>query len=140
MSLVFGSEISILRQRYFIDHTSNSQTFITQEYTIIANNKGIDNIFIEVPHFLLNLKIFDSDDEQLPLVPNDYTYALLEDTIEKTSGTRKKELEEYYEEFTSRKRYLLWIKLPPLKKMDKDQIKIINLEYDAEKKKNHLKD
>lgn len=130
-----GSEITVLRQRYFIDHTSNSQTFITVEYTMIANNDGIDNIFIEVPRFLLNLKIYDADDEQLPLLPNDYTYALLEDRIQKLSGLRKDALQKYYEEIREHKKYLLWIKLPPLKKLVKNQLRIITLEYDAEKKR-----
>lgn len=130
-----GSEITVLRQRYFIDHTSNSQTFITVEYTIIANNDEIDNIFIEVPHFLLNLKIYDADDEQLPLLPNDYAYALLEDRIQKLSGPRKNALQKYYEELREHKKYLLWIKLPPLKKLVKNQLRIITLEYDAERKR-----
>jgi len=134
-----GSEITVIRQRYFLDHTSNSQTFITDEYTIIANNADIDNIFIEVPRFLLNLKIYDMDGQELSLLPNDYTYALIEDRIEKLNYQIRKEeetqLTKYYEDLRNHTKYLLWIKLPPSKKLLKNEIRNITLKYDAERKK-----
>ncbi|MDE1765560.1 MAG: hypothetical protein KGI27_04690 [Thaumarchaeota archaeon] len=134
-----GSAIEILRQRYFIDHKSETRTFITEEYTIIARDDDIDNIFLEVPRFLINLRIFDSDEEGLPLIPNDYTFALLENRIERLSGQEKSILENLYDDLRNHRKYMLWIKMPPTKKLQKDQLRIITLEYDAEKVKNPSK-
>lgn len=57
-------EIMILRQRFIVDYTSNSEKRLREEFTfkcITDIEKGIDNIFIRSPKFLPNLKIYDFD-------------------------------------------------------------------------------
>lgn len=124
--------IQILRQRIFINHSSTAKTFITEEYTVRSLGNGVDNIFIEKDQFLPNLLIFDSDGEELPIIRNDFTLQLLENK-KKTSQDEdeKNKYQEYIDNIKNKKVYMLWIKIPPNKKMIKNQLKIINLEYDA---------
>ncbi len=79
-----GTEIEILRERFFIDHVSTDTRKLEREFTLISktdNKDGVDNIFIKVSKLLPNLKIFDSDGTILPLITNKYTVALMEQTI-----------------------------------------------------------
>lgn len=103
----------------------------------MGNNDEIDNIFIDIPRFLINLKIYDMDGEQLSLLTNEYTHALIEDRIDTLNyqirKQEQKELTDYYREIRDHKRFLLWIKLPPTKKINKGKLRMITLEYDAER-------
>ena len=84
LSSIMGSEIEILRERFFIDHVTIDTKELEREFTLISrtdNVNGVDNVFITVSKLLPNLKIFDSDGTVLPLITNKYTVALIEQTI-----------------------------------------------------------
>lgn len=131
-----GGFIKILRQRYFIDHSSDAKTFITEEYTLIGNRKdGVSNIILQFPNFLPNLVIYDSDGEELPIMPNSYTRLLIESWINEATGEQRERLIELFEQMQQQKTFLIWIKLPPNKVLKMNQVHIINLEYDAAKEK-----
>ena len=80
--LPIAKSIRILRHRFFFDHSFKSKTFITEEYTIISRENRVQSILLTIPYFLINLKVFDSDGEQLPVLPNDMTLSLFESMIE----------------------------------------------------------
>ena len=76
---IMGTEIEILRERFFIDHISSDTRKLEREFTLISrtdNEAGVDNIFIKVSKLLPNLKIFDSDGTDLPLITNKYTVCI----------------------------------------------------------------
>jgi len=134
--MTFGKEIEIIRQRFFIDYTSNSK-FYSEEYTMMCktvNEKGIDNIFIKSPKLLPNLKIYDYDGAELALVINKLTKALITNLIKHTeTGKTKDELEKLLKDMVEQKIFLLWIKLPSAKRFQRNECRVITLEYDAVK-------
>ena len=136
---VLGNQVQVLRQRYFIDHNPNSKTLLIEEYTIIGNTKeGVDNIILQFRDFLPNLSVFDSDGERLPVMPNNYTKILIKRWIKEASDDRKKYLKMILDEMETQKSQLIWIKLPKGKKLEKNESKIINLEYNAKKQKDKI--
>jgi len=129
-----SASIDILRQRIFVDHSSKAKTFIIEEYTIRSNIKDVDNVLLPKTEFLPNLKIYDSDGEELPLMPNDLTYNIFQSRADQSSGEEKTEYENTIKSMADGLN-LLWIKLPPLKKMDLNEIRVITLEYDAKRER-----
>lgn len=132
---MLGTEIEILRKRYFIDYTSKSEKHFSDEYTLYCisdNEEGVSNIFLKIPKVLPNLRIFDGANEELPLITNTLLIALLRKNIReaKTDNDRNR-LQQIIDDIENRKYYVLWIKLPSNKKMKKGDAKIITLEYDA---------
>lgn len=127
--------IEIKRQRIFIDHSSNAKTFINEEFTIRSLQDKIDNIIIIKNNFMPNLHVYDSDAEELPIVNNTVTLDLLErqKSSPECDAETKQKLESFITRMKNKKIYVIWIKLPPIKKMKKNQLKVINFEYDATK-------
>lgn len=137
-SFPLGNFITILRQRFFIDHSSEAKTFINEEYTIIANRpEGVTNIILQSTIFLPNLTVYDSDGETLPVMPNRYTRILIESWIEDATANEKQELTNLLQQMQQQRIFLLWIKLPPQKELKLHQVRTINLEYSAIKEKNN---
>lgn len=134
----FGREIEIIRQRFFIDYTSSSDKYFSEEYTIrclTVNEKGIDNIFLKSPRLLPNLKIFDSDGTQLALITNNLTKALINTLIKHSSDQNViDELTQIRQQMSNREIFLLWIKLPANRKFMPKEARVITLEYDADRK------
>ncbi len=130
-----GSEIEILRERFFIDHVSIDTREL--KFTLISrtdNEKGVDNIFVTVSKLLPNLKIFDSDGTVLPLITNKYTVALIEQTISESEDLELiSSLTTLLEEIRKCRTFLLWIKLPHDKKFYPNDSRVITMKYDAEK-------
>src|SRR5690348_1072715 len=133
--VMLGTEIEIIRKRYFIDYTSKSEKHFADEYTLYCisdNEDGVDNILLKIPAVLPNLRIFDGDNEELPLITNTLLTALLRKNIrESTNKEVKERLEQILDDVDKRKYFVLWIKLPHNKKMKNGEAKIITLEYDA---------
>lgn len=140
--LTFGKEIEMIRQRFFIEYRSSSETQHSEEYTFMCktiNPKGIDNIFIKSPKLLPNLKIYDSDGSELALVTNKLTKALIKNLSKKSSGTIKNELDDLLKQMSDKKIFLLWIKLPSNRRFFQNETRIIKLEYDATQSETHRK-
>lgn len=136
-SLILGDLVEVVRQRFFIDHKSDAKTLINEEYTIISRFKLVSNIILQIPNFLANLTVYDSDGEELPVMSNPYTNALIDGWIEdpETDEKQKEHLTNLLEQIKSRQVILIWIKLPPQKAMVKNQVKVFTLEYSSKKEK-----
>jgi len=136
-SLILGDLVEVVRQRFFIDHKSDAKTLINEEYTIISRFKLVSNIILQLPNFLPNLTVYDSDGEILPVMSNPYTNALIDGWIEdpETDEKQKKHLTDLLEQTRSRQVFLIWIKLPPQKALVENQVKVITLEYSSKKEK-----
>jgi len=132
---IMGTEIEIIRKRYFIDYTSKSEKHFSDEYTLYCisdNEEGVDNIFLKIPLVLPNLRIFDADGEELPLITNKLLVALLNKNIkDATNDAVKTRLSKILDDVDTRKYFVLWIKIPSSKRMHKGDAKVITLEYDA---------
>lgn len=132
MALLF----EIMRQRFFMDHSSRAKTFVTEEYTIRSLAKNLDNIVIIKKVFLPNLHVYDSDGELLPIVNNDLTLDLLRRQRNSSSDPEiKKKIEYYIDKVEKKELFVIWVKLPPTKRMSMNQIKVISFEYDAKRRK-----
>jgi hypothetical protein len=133
--IMFGAEIEIIRQRFFIKHTSKFNRSYSEEYTLrckTINEKGIDNIIIKSPKLLPNLKIYDSDGTELALVTNRLTTSLIKYLLKNTNNPPvEKELKQLLDDISEQKIFLLWIKLPSAKKFFKNEVRVIKLEYEA---------
>ncbi|MEX0640918.1 MAG: hypothetical protein WEB28_02940 [Nitrosopumilaceae archaeon] len=137
-----GKEIEIIRQRFFIDHTSKSNKVYSEEYTLVCrtdNPEGIDNIFLKIPKLLPNLRVYDSDSSELALITNHYTKGLIRYMINTPKyRNEKSRLEQLLDDIENRRYWILWIKLPHYKKMKNKEGRIITLQYEA--KKGEIKD
>ncbi len=136
-SNIIGTEIEILRERFFIDHVTIDSRKLKREFTLISrtdNEDGVDNIFIKVTKLLPNLKIYDSDGTKLPLITNKYTIALIEETLDESEDENIiTSLTSLLEDIQEYRTFLLWIKLPHDKKFYPNDSRVITMEYDAEK-------
>jgi len=136
-SNIIGSEVEIVRQRFFIEHTSESVKYLSEEYTLrckVEKGKSINNIILTTPQFLPNLKIYDSDGTQLALTTNEYTKALFEDRMDKTKDQYEKDsIQSFLEDMKNHKFFVLWIKLPQSNRFHGQDLRVITLEYDAKK-------
>lgn len=136
-SYILGDLVEVVRQRFFIDHKSDAKTLINEEYTIISRFKSVSNIILQIPNFLANLTVYDSDGEELPVMSNPYTNALIDTWIEdpETDEKQREQLTDLVEQIKSRQIFLIWIKLPPQKAMVENQVKVFTLEYSSKKEK-----
>lgn len=135
-----GDYVQILRQRYFVNHNPDAKTLLVEEYTIIGNKNKVDNIILQSYDFLPNLTVYDSDGEELPIMPNNYTLILIESWIKQARDEKQQNhLRRILKEIESKKLYLIWIKLPPGKKLEMNQSKVISLKYAAKKEKSKNK-
>lgn len=139
-SITLGDYVQILRQRFFIDHTANAKTLITEEYTFESNHNRVSNIILQFPKFLPNLSVFDQSGEELPVMTNLYTQALLESWIEDSVSPTREELQHCLDQMISRQIYILWIKLPADKELMSGDNLILNFEYGAERENRKSKD
>jgi len=135
-----GQAISILRQRFFIDHASHAKTSAVEEFTIQANENNVRNILLIVPAYMINLAIYDSDKHELPIMSNTDTKNLVTSMIDEASGTTKTELLHIEQDMKDHLKYLLWMQLPESKKLLQNDLCIITLEYDYPKEKKKPKE
>lgn len=136
-SSVIGSEVEIVRQRFFIDYTTKTNAYFSEEYTFLcrANKyKKIENIILTTPVFLPNLKIYDYDGSLLPLANNELTKGLFEDALENSTDEDEKEsVKKLLDDMKHNRIFVLWIKLPRLNPLFGQGMRVIRLEYDARK-------
>ena len=124
--------IEILRVRNFLEHNHKQITNIESEFTITSNKKNgtIDNIFLTFHNFLPNLKIVDSEGTEYPIMSNTDTKMLLEIMQEKNDS---EELARLIQDVKGRKIFLIWIKIPPNKKLLSNETRILHLYFDNTK-------
>ena len=124
--------IEILRIRHFLEHNHKQITNIDLELTIKSNRKdrGIDNIFLESNNFLPNLKVIDSEGIEYPIMRNKDTITLLEIMSEKEESENIASL---IQDIKNMKRFLIWIKIPPNKKLQPNEVRVIHMFYDTPK-------
>ena len=134
--------IEIIRQRFFIDHSNDAKTLINEEYTIISRFDDVTNLILYLPNFLPNLTVYDSDGEELPVMSNPYTNALIEAWIEdpNTTDEQAKTLTDLRSKIRDRAVFLVWIKIPPEKALMNNQVKVFTLEYSTPKEKRKTDD
>lgn len=134
-SNVIGSEVEIVRQRFFIEHTSESVKYLSEEYTLrckVDKDKSINNIILTTPKFLPNLKIYDYDGSELALTTNEYTKALFEDRLDTTKDPQEKiDIQKVLQDIKDHNIFVLWIKLPNSNRFFGQDLRVITLEYDA---------
>jgi hypothetical protein len=135
-----GGYVQILRQRFFIDHTANAKTLITEEYTFESNHNRVSNIILQFPKFLPNLSVFDQHGEELTVMTNLYTQVLLESWIDDSVSPIKEELQHCMDQMNSQQIYIIWIKLPANKELMKGDNLILNFEYGAVRENRKAKD
>ncbi len=76
-----------------------------------------------------NLHIFDSDGGELPIIRTELTVALQRGQLANETGENVERLQNFIHRLENRETHLIWIKLP--KKMKRNDLHVINLEYDA---------
>jgi hypothetical protein len=130
----------VLRQRLFLDHSPEVKTFVNDEYTIRSNNSKLTNIILEYPDFLPNLTVFDSDGEELPILPKAYVKTLIQIWINRSKDDEKTQFENLLSDIEDGKKYLIWIKLPEDKKLKMNEIKVFTLQYSAQKEESRDED
>ena len=124
--------LEILRQRFFIDHSSKAKTFITEEYTIISHHDNVKNIILQFPNFLPNLKVYDGKGHEITVMPNSYTRALIESWAEENTSEQNT-INHLIEQMNNHQVYIIWVKLNEEKALKNEETMILNFEYSAEK-------
>jgi hypothetical protein len=124
--------LEILRQRFFIDHSSKAKTFVTEEYTIISHRNDITNIILQFPNFLPNLKVYDGQGHEVTVMPNTYTRALIESWAEENSSEQSP-VNQLLEQMNNHYVYVIWVKLNEENTLMNNDTIILNFEYSAEK-------
>lgn len=121
----------IIRTRNFLEHSPDQITSVRTEYTIrnIDSQRSLDNIFLVYDKFLPNLHVTDSENIEYPIMSNSDTLNLLEhdgkdDDMARNMLSLVKEC----------KKYVIWIKIPPNRKIQPNETRLLHLGY--EKKKN----
>lgn len=122
-----GARYEVLRIRNFLQHSPDQITEIRSEYTIRNNgDKGLQDIFILSSNFLTNLHVVDSENVEYPLMTNSDTEKLLEFQSKDDEAYR-----DLLRKVQKREKYLIWIKIPPNRKMEPDETRLIYLDYEA---------
>ena len=124
--------IEILRIRYFLEHNHKQITNIESELTIKSNkkDKDLDNIFLELNNFSSNLKVIDSEGTEYPIMRNKDTITLLEIMNEKE---KSENIASLIQDIKNMKRFVIWIKIPPNKKLQSNEIRVMHIFYDTTK-------
>lgn len=129
--------IEILRIRNFLKHNSKQITNIESEFTIKCNKeiqdkeKFVDNIFLTFNEFLPNLKVVDSEGMEYPIMSNTDTQSLLE--IMKDESKDPIEIDNLIEDIKNHNLFLIWIKIPPCRKLQPNEVRILHLFFETRK-------
>ena len=122
----------IVRVRNFLDHDHGQVTQIDTEVTIRCGSKPIDNIVLNSTDFLPGLRVVDSSGEEYPLLPNEDIRSILQFGV--ASSNSGSGLSTMLDDINKHRLRLLWIKVPPYKRLQPDEVRIIHLKYDHSKK------
>ena len=99
-----ASGLVILRERVFFDHESPTKRTITDEITLLnSSSSEIPSIFILKTEFMLGLKIYDENNQELAFHTNQLTKDLIKEL---------KEDKELLDEINTQKSFIIWIRLP----------------------------
>lgn len=125
--------IEVLRIRYFLEHNSEQITRVKSEFTIKSNRKKdtVDNIFLTFGSFLPNLDVVDAEGTKYPIMTNKDTRTLLE--IMREESPDSQHISRILEDFENRKTFIIWIKVPPNKKLQPNEVRILNLNFESPK-------
>ena len=124
--------IKILRVRHFLEHNHEQITKIESEYTVqCTKDVEVDNIFLTFKNFLPNLKIRDSEGTEYPIMTNPNTKLLLDIMKEENQDVDK-----LIQQINKHKIFLIWIKIPPHKKLKPNEVRILYINFENEKNTN----
>lgn len=125
--------IEVLRIRYFLEHNSKQITCVESEFTIKSNRKEkpVDNIFLTFERFLPNLNVVDAEGTKYPIMTNKDTLTLLEIMKEKSQDSQH--ISQIMQDVRNRKIFLIWIKVPPNKKLQPNEVRILYLNFKNKK-------
>lgn len=126
-----GKRYEIVRTRNFLDHRHGQVTQIDTEVTIRCGDKAIDNIVLHSMDFLPGLRVVDSSGEECPLLSNEDVRKILH--LEGGSDRLGSGLGGILDGINKRQIRLLWIKIPPHKRLQANEVRIIHLKYDHSK-------
>lgn len=125
-----GKRYEIVRTRNFLDHRHGQVTQIDTEITIRCGGKAIDNIVLHSMDFLPGLRVVDSSGEEYPLLSNKDVRNVLRLDGSDLPGSS---LGDILDAINKRQIRLLWIKIPPHKRLQANEVRIIHLKYDHSK-------
>ncbi len=125
-----GQLVEIIRIRNYLTHNHKQITKIKQEYTIRSNKSlgFVDNVFLAFNGFLPNLKVNDSEGTEYPIMPNSDLRLLLEAKLD--DGEDVKTL---LDDINAHKIFVIWIKIPPNKKLSANETRILYVNYENKK-------
>lgn len=132
--------IEVLRIRYFLEHNSEQITHVKSEFTIKSNREKdeVDNVFLRFGSFLPNLDVVDAEGTKYPIMTNRDTQTLLE--IMKEERQDSQHISEMMEDIKNHKVFLIWIKVPPNKKLQPNEVRILYLNFENEKMNRNIHD
>ncbi len=88
----------------------------------------MDNIFLTYGEFLPNLKVTDSDETEYPIMSNADVRLLLQFMQE--DGKNVNDLRQQVDKGII---FLIWIKVPPNKKLKSNEVRILHVGYEKKK-------
>lgn len=125
------SKYAILRVRHIIDHDQDHITHTRSEYTLQSAKDSLGDIIIVFPKFLPNLKVSDSDGTVYPIMPNEHVKKMLAKNQGGVIG--RPDTTQILDDIETHKKFLVWVKIPPNKHMNNDEVRIIYFDYDSDK-------
>lgn len=126
-----GARYEIVRTRNFLDHRHDQVAQIDTEITIRCGGSAIDNIVLRSADFLPGLRVVDSSGEEYPLLSNEDVRSILKfGTATDPPGLGHADI---LDAIDRRQIRLLWIKVPPHKRLQPNEVRIIHLKYDHSK-------
>ena len=126
-----GASYEIVRTRNFLDHRHGQVTQIDTEITIRCGGKAIDNIVLRSVSFLPSLRVVDSSGEEYPILSNEDVRNILRTRA--YSDRPGSDPGGIIDAINKRQIRLLWIKIPPHKRLQANEVRIIHLKYDHSK-------
>ena len=125
------SFLEIIRARHFLTHNNKQITNVKSEYTIRCNKSEgtVDNIFLTFKDFLPNLQVIDSEGIEYPVMSNSDTKLLLE--VKKDENSE--EIEKLLTAISNHDIHLIWIKIPPNRKLEPYETRLIHINHERKK-------
>lgn len=124
----------VVRERIFFEHSSPNDRQITDEITILnITDNDIRTIFLVRHEFMIGLKIYDENDEELPYYPNDFAITLLQEDRIMIGCMSESKHQDLLNQMKEHKAFFIWIALPQHKPLFKKASLILKLKYTTKK-------
>ena len=123
--------MSVVRERYFIQHDYQKQRAITAEYTIQSNKDGLTNLIFLSESFLPNLLVMDESRNVLSIMPSEHVSTLFNMYYESSQGYEKDKLKMIISKIQTNELHLIWVVIPEQSKLKKNEIRTIVLNYSS---------